>query len=77
MDWSKYMENLEHIVDDLLLNKNILVICPYVSFDELVHKLREIYEDVGVLTLNFSQMNEMNLENEFYTEEFDKVYLLM
>ena len=38
MDWDKYSEQLNNIVEDLLLNKEVLVVCFDTSFGELQDK---------------------------------------
>jgi hypothetical protein len=74
MDWKKYSEQLDNIVEDLLLNKEVLVVCQDTSFGELQDKLLEIYEDLGFLNLSFCQ--SANIENDFYKENFDAIYVL-
>ena len=74
MDWEKCLSKLEDIADDLLLNKEVLVVCSDTSFGELQEKLLEIYEDLGFLNLSFCQ--SANIENDFYKENFDAVYVL-
>lgn len=74
MDWEKCLSKLEDIVDDLLLNKEVLVVCSDTSFGELQEKLLEIYEDLGFLNLSFCQ--SANIENDFYKENFDAIYVL-
>lgn len=74
MDWKKYSEQLDNIVDDLLLNKEVLVVCQDTSFGELQDKLLEIYEDLGFLNLSFCQ--SANIKNDFYKENFDAIYVL-
>lgn len=74
MDWSKYSEQLNNIVEDLLLNKEVLVVCLNISFGDLQDKLLEIYEDLGFLNLSFCQ--SANIDNDFYTENFDAIYVL-
>lgn len=74
MDWEKCLSKLEDIADDLLLNKEVLVVCSDTSFGELQDKLLEIYEDLGFLNLSFCQ--SANIENDFYKENFDAVYVL-
>ena len=39
MDWGKYSEQLNNIVEDLLLNKEVLVVCLNISFGDLQDKL--------------------------------------
>jgi len=73
MDWEKYIDQLENIVDDLLVNKEVLVVCSDTSFGELQDKLLEIYEDLGFLNLSFCQ--SANIENDFYKENFDAIYV--
>lgn len=74
MDWEKCLSKLEDIVDDLLLNKQVLVVCSDTSFGELQEKLLEIYEDLGFLNLSFCQ--SANIDNDFYKENFDTIYVL-
>ena len=74
MDWEKCLSKLEDIADDLLLNKEVLVVCSDTSFGELQEKLLEIYEDLGFLNLSFCQ--SANIENDFYKENFDAIYVL-
>ena len=74
MDWDKYSEQLNNIVEDLLLNKEVLVVCLDTSFGELQDKLLEIYEDLGFLNLSFCQ--SANIDNDFYKENFDAIYVL-
>ena len=74
MDWEKCLSKLEDIADDLLLNKEVLVVCSDTSFGELQDKLLEIYEDLGFLNLSFCQ--SANIENDFYKEHFDTIYVL-
>ena len=74
MNLEKYSEQLNNIVDDLLLNKDVLVVCSNTSFGELQEKLLEIYEDLGFLNLSFCQ--SVNIDNDFYTENFDAIYVL-
>ena len=74
MDWEKCLSKLEDIADDLLLNKEVLVVCSDTSFGELQDKLLEIYEDLGFLNLSFCQ--SANIDNDFYKENFDAIYVL-
>ena len=74
MDWKKYSEQLDNIVEDLLLNKEVLVVCQDTSFGELQDKLLEIYEDLGFLNLSICQ--SANIENDFYKDNFDAIYVL-
>lgn len=74
MNWDEYSEQLNNIVDDLLLNKEVLVVCLNTSFGELQEKLLGIYEDLGFLNLSFCQ--SANIDNDFYKENFDAIYVL-
>ena len=74
MRWEDYETELTHICADLKKGKKILVVEKNMSFAEIEEKIKTKVSNFNSYNLNFS--NSISLENDFYEDNFDKIYVL-